>query len=276
MSNRVISVDSPTVVFRGVTKQFDSQSKDRTKRNQKINAVLNASFVASQGESIGLLGQNGSGKSTLLRMLAGAETPTYGQVVVSSQPSLLGVSPAMIPHASGAINIRLGCLAMGMTPDEVESVYPEIVAMADIGEAIDRPMSTYSSGMGARLRFAIGTAGSPELLLVDEALSTGDSAFAKKAEARMQSLLDRAGTLFLVSHAAQTIEKNCARAIWMHNGEIISDGVSKDVCKQYRTWVQYKVKDDKESAEKVLSEAVNSYCVPSIAFDMELIDLLEE
>lgn len=271
MSSDFISISSPTVVFKNVTKQYPSKSSNRKLRRQKVTAVRNASFVAEQGESIGLLGQNGSGKSTLLKMVAGAEVPTSGQILVSSQPTLLGVSAAMVPTLSGAKNIYLGCLAMGMSSQEAEEAFADIVQMADIGEAIDRPMNTYSSGMGARLKFAIGTAASPELLLVDEALSTGDSGFASKAEARMQALLDRAGSLFLVSHAAQTIEKNCKRAIWMNFGEIVADGESEVVCQQYRTWVQYRVKEEYEKADALLKEVADSYISPEIFFDSEMI-----
>src|SRR5699024_1297082 len=137
-----------------------------------VNALRGVSFAARHGELIGIVGQNGSGKSTLLRMMAGLEAPTTGTILTSSTPILLGVNAALIPDLSGVENVTLGCLAMGMTPDEAEAALPEIVELAGIGRSIYRPMRTYSSGMGARLRFAIAVSARPEILLIDEALST--------------------------------------------------------------------------------------------------------
>lgn len=270
MYDEVQSVGEPCVVFSNVSKAYPSNSSRAKLRRKKVKAVQRASFVAAKGESIGLLGQNGSGKSTLLRMVAGAEQPTAGLIRVSSQPTLLGVSAAMVPHLSGEKNIRLGCLAMGMTPEESDEAFSDIVEMTDIGDAIYRPMDTYSSGMAARLKFAIGTAGNPELLLVDEALSTGDSAFASRAEARMQEMIDRSGTFMLVSHAAKTIENNCQRAIWMHFGKIISDGPSEIVCGQYRTWVQLRTEDRNKEADALIRKTKSEYVKPAIVFDADI------
>lgn len=270
MFDNVQSINDPCVVFSNVSKEYPSNSSRAKLRRNKVKAVQRASFVATKGESIGLLGQNGSGKSTLLRMVAGAEQPTSGTIRVSSQPTLLGVSAAMVPHLSGEKNIRLGCLAMGMAPEECDEAFAEIVEMTDIGDAIYRPMDTYSSGMAARLKFAIGTAGNPELLLVDEALSTGDSAFASRAQARMQKMIDRSGTFMLVSHAAKTIENNCRRAIWMHYGRIISDGPADVVCGEYRTWVQLRTEQRNEDAETLVRKAQLNYVKPSIVFDSEV------
>lgn len=270
MYDSVQSISEPCVVFSNVSKEYPSNSSRAKLRREKVKAVQRASFVAEKGESIGLLGQNGSGKSTLLRMVAGAEHPTSGIIRVSSQPTLLGVSAAMVPHLSGEKNIRLGCLAMGMTPEECDEAFADIVQMTDIGDAIYRPMDTYSSGMAARLKFAIGTAGKPELLLVDEALSTGDSAFASRAEARMQQMIDRSGTFMLVSHAAKTIENNCRRAIWMHYGKIISDGPSDVVCGQYRTWVQLRTEGRNDDAAKLVQKVQAEYTKPTIVFDSQV------
>ena len=265
------SVSDPCVVFSNVSKEYPSNSSKKRLRRSKVKAVRDASFVARKGESIGLLGQNGSGKSTLLRMVAGAEQPTGGVVRLSTEPTLLGVSAALVPHLSGEKNIRLGCLAMGMSLEQCDEALEDIIAMTDIGDAIYRPMDTYSSGMAARLKFAIGTAGSPELLLVDEALSTGDSAFASRAEERMQKMIGRAGTFFLVSHAATTIERNCARSIWMHYGEIISDGDSKTVCAQYRSWVQLRTEKRNDEADALIDKVRRAYVRPRIIFDSEIV-----
>lgn len=271
MSVESQSISEPTVVCRHVTKTFRSFSSNRKKRREKVNAVVDVNLVSSRGESIGLLGQNGSGKSTLLRLIAGTDSLTSGEIFTTSRPSLLGVSSALVPTVSGATNIKLGCLALGMSQAEINEVYPELIDLVDLGDAIDRPLNTYSSGMSARLNFAIGTASSPEILIVDEALSTGDSAFTSRAGDRMKELLESAGTLFYVSHAAKSVEQTCERAIWMHSGEIVADGDSKEVCEVYRTWVQYRTIDEPAKAEKLLSETAASYLQPNIILDSEAV-----
>ncbi|MDR7329894.1 teichoic acid transport system ATP-binding protein [Corynebacterium guangdongense] len=158
-----------------------------------------------------------------------------------------------------------------MEQSEIDEIYPELVELVDLGEAIDRPLNTYSSGMSARLNFAIGTAASPEILIVDEALSTGDANFASRAGDRMKKLLERAGTLFFVSHAAKSVEQTCERAIWMHNGAIVADNDSETVCESYRTWVQHRTVGDMEKAEKLLEQARRDYIPPQIVFDSEVI-----
>lgn len=265
------SVHDPTVVCRNVSKEYRSFSTVRQKRREKVRAVVNVNLVASRGESIGLLGQNGSGKSTLLRMIAGTDSPTRGEIFTTSHPTLLGVSSALVPTASGAKNIQLGCLALGMKPDEIDEVYGELVELVDLGDAINRPLNTYSSGMGARLKFAIGTASSPEILIVDEALSTGDAAFASRAGDRMKKLLDGAGTLFYVSHAAKSVESTCDRALWMDQGEIVADGDSESVCHAYRSWVQYRTTGENEKTDRLLRDTRRSYLPPQIILDSEIV-----
>ena len=205
-----------------------------------VRAVKPLSFVAQQGESIGILGQNGSGKSTLLSMIAGNESPTTGEILVSNQPSLLSVSAALQPHLSGVQNVRLGLLAKGLTPEEAEELVMPVATWASIGDAIHRPLSTYSSGMAARLKFAISTAIRPKILLVDEALATGDSTFNRRAQERMDQFLEEAATVFIVSHSAGTIRQHCSRALWLHDGNLVTDLPAKMAVKWYERWSRAK------------------------------------
>lgn len=227
----------------------------RRSRRITVEAVKDVSFAVSQGEFVGLVGRNGSGKSSLLRVVAGLETPTSGAVYSVAQPVLIGVNAALIPALTGAENITLGCLAMGMTPHQAESARPGIEELAGLGEAIHRPMRTYSSGMGARLRFAISRAGSPRVLLIDEALSTGDASFEDRSRAAMDEVLQQAGTVFLVSHAAQTIEKLCTRAIWLDEGRLIMDGPAEEVARKYRWFAHVLAQGDEEKAAGLLADA---------------------
>ena len=200
---------------------------------QVINAVNGVSFETRRGEAIGVIGSNGSGKSTLLSALAGLIKPTSGEILVSSEPKLLGVGAVLLNGATGIRNIRLGCLALGMSSEELDDRVAEIVEFTGLGEAIDRPLKTYSAGMRARLHFAISTAVQPEILLVDEALSVGDKEFRKKSRAKIESLLANAGTLFLVSHSTKQIERLCTRGLWLEKGKILGDGPITDVIAQY-------------------------------------------
>lgn len=198
-----------------------------------IEAVNGISFETRRGEAIGVIGSNGSGKSTLLSALAGLIKPTSGEILVSCEPKLLGVGAVLLNGATGIRNIRLGCLALGMSSDELDDRVAEIVEFTGLGEAIDRPLKTYSAGMRARLHFAISTAVQPEILLVDEALSVGDKDFRKKSRAKIESLLANAGTLFLVSHSTNEIQRLCTRGLWLEKGKILADGPVTDVVAEY-------------------------------------------
>lgn len=199
----------------------------------EIHALRGVSFVANHGESIGIIGRNGAGKSTLLKALAGLVPASSGRVFVSSQPLLLGVSAAMVPALTGERNIMLGCLALGLSKREVRERFHEIVDFAGIGDFVYLPMNTYSSGMQARLRFAISASVVPEILMIDEALSTGDAEFRVKSTRKIQEIRDQAGTIFLVSHSNSSIEENCERTIWIDEGMIRADGATSEVLSEY-------------------------------------------
>jgi teichoic acid transport system ATP-binding protein len=200
---------------------------------RSVHAVRGVSLNAYRGEAIGLIGPNGSGKSTLLRAIAGLMAPSQGIVWTRGQASLLGVSAAMMGKMSGEQNILLGCLAIGMTPAEIAEEYDGIVEFAGIGEFVHLPMNTYSSGMGARLRFAIAAARAPDILLIDEALATGDAQFRRRSEQRILELREKAGTVFLVSHGLGIIRASCTRTIWLESGKIVLDGDTTTVVDAY-------------------------------------------
>jgi teichoic acid transport system ATP-binding protein len=200
---------------------------------REVHAVRGVSLIARRGEAIGLIGPNGSGKSTLLRAIAGLMTPESGAIYTQGQPSLLGVAAALMNDMTGERNVVLGCLAMGMTPEEVREHYDAICEFADIGEFISLPMKTYSSGMAARLRFAIAAAKSHEVLLIDEALATGDAEFRRRSEARIRELREAAGTVVLVSHGLGVVRETCGRAIWLEKGRVVADGEANAVVDAY-------------------------------------------
>lgn len=222
---------------------------------REIHAVKGATFTTRRGEAVGLIGPNGSGKSTLLRAIAGVMPPASGAIYTQGEPSLLSVGAVLIPEMSGERNVYLGCLAMGMTPEEARDAYDGIVEFSGLDElAISLPMSTYSSGMSARLRFAIAAAKTREVLLIDEALATGDAQFRRRSERRIRELCDEAGTIFLVSHGLQVIRDTCNRAIWLDKGEIVMDGPVDDVVDAYEDRYDPEAKDRRE--RRMLDEGV--------------------
>lgn len=272
---------SPTVVVRNVSKTYNvypggsKRSLFGGRKRIEVHALKDISFVTRAGESIGVLGRNGSGKSTLMSIIAGNESPTQGSVLVSEQPTLLGVSAALQPNLTGRQNVRIGLLAMGLTPDEVAEIEGPVAEWAEIGDAVDRPLITYSSGMKARLKFSISTAVRREVLLVDEALSTGDATFAARAKERMDSFLENAGTVFLVSHGPQAIKQHCNRAIWIHDGVMIADGDVDEVADAYRAWSHFAAQKNREKAAKVMDRLAKQFDPPRIILDSEAATGLE-
>ena len=194
---------------------------------------------------------------------------------MKSKPSLLGVSSALQPKLTGVENIRLGLLAMGVKSTDLENYVESVVATSSLKrEALVRPMNTYSSGMRARLTFSIATALSPEILLIDEALGTGDSTFAKTARARMESMLQNSATVFVVSHSAATLRKTCRDAIWIHDGEIVADGSLKDISREYAKWGRFTADNQVEKASEVIDWNRSNYIRPNIVLASEVDEYL--
>ncbi len=270
-----------TVVARHVSKTYPLTSRGsqhllfKKKSDRGVEALKDVSFVSEAGESIGVVGRNGAGKSTLFKLISGAESPSQGEIFVSSTPTLLGVSSALQGKLTGRDNIRLGLFAMGLSPGEAEQIEGEVAEFAEITDAVDRPLKTYSSGMRARLVFAVSTAVRREILLVDEALSTGDSAFADRAQERMNSFLDEAGTVFIVSHGAGTIKKYCTRALWIHEGQVIMDSSAQETSDLYVKWSKMRSRGENERAEELMARCRRDYKPPKILFDDEVASFLD-
>jgi teichoic acid transport system ATP-binding protein len=191
---------------------------------REVHAIRGVSFVAYRGDAVGVIGRNGSGKTTLLRAIAGLLPPEQGDVYIDGEAALLGVNAALLDDLTGERNVVLGCLAMGMSKAQTKERFPSIVDFSGVGDFIDLPMKAYSSGMGSRLRFAIAASKSQDILLVDEALATGDAEFRVKSHARIQELRKDAGTVFLVAHNLEEVEQTCNRVIWMERGKIVTQG----------------------------------------------------
>lgn len=234
MAEPMVIVDGLHIVYRvygaGGDKGTAATALLRMLRRQRrpsireVHAIRGLSFVAYRGDAVGIIGRNGSGKSTLLRAIAGLLPPEKGAVYTTGEASLLGVNAALMDDLTGDRNVVLGCLAMGMTRQEVKDRYQEVVDFSGVGEFIDLPMRAYSTGMASRLRFAIASARNHDVLLIDEALATGDAEFRLKSHRRIEELRAHAGTVFLVAHNLNEIEETCNRVIWLEKGKIVMDG----------------------------------------------------
>lgn len=234
-----------SVVRRGLRKLSGNESM------VDVHALRELSLIAYHGEAIGVIGLNGSGKSTLMNLICGKMQPTSGAVYASSTPIMLGVSAALVPDLSGAHNVVLGCLAMGLSRTEIADKHEAIMELAGLGSSINLPMRSYSAGMSSRLRFAIAAAIDPEILIIDEALNTGDDEFRGRTKERMDQLRQQAGCVFLVSHSLKTIQDLCTRVIWIDKGDLLFDGDTETALAWYRKYTKELAKGDRFAAAKI-------------------------
>jgi teichoic acid transport system ATP-binding protein len=188
---------------------------------REVAALRHVSFEVPEGQVVGVVGANGAGKSTLMRTVAGILPPSEGRVEVHGRVStLLALGVGFNRRLTGRENVILGGLAAGLSRDQLQERYEEIVAFAELEDFMDMPMRTYSSGMYGRLAFAVAVNMDPDILLIDEALSVGDARFRKKSFKKMRELCSQDRTILLVSHALGSITELCDTAIWMHKGEL--------------------------------------------------------
>ncbi|HXE67118.1 MAG TPA: ABC transporter ATP-binding protein [Rhodanobacteraceae bacterium] len=197
-------------------------------------AVRNVGFDVRKGETVGIVGRNGSGKSTLLQMICGTLNPTCGTIAVNGRvAALLELGAGFNPEFTGRESVRLSGLLYGLSEQELNARFDAILDFAGIGDFIDQPIKTYSSGMYVRLAFSVAINVSPDVLVVDEALSVGDEAFQRKCFARIDAIRDAGATVLFVSHATGTVMELCDRAILLDEGEMIADGTPKFVVSRY-------------------------------------------
>ncbi len=202
-------------------------------------ALQDISFTVEKGDRVGVLGFNGAGKSTLLKVIAGVLKPTKGSVKVSGVIApMLELGAGFVMNYSGKENVYLYGATMGYSRKFIEEKYDEIVEFSELGDFIDVPVKNYSSGMRARLGFAIATAVEPEILILDEVLSVGDAKFRQKSEAKIRSMFDKGITVLFVSHSTQQVLNICNKAIILEKGKLIAQGDAKEICEKYNQMVK--------------------------------------
>jgi lipopolysaccharide transport system ATP-binding protein len=209
-------------------------NRGKKKLSRDFWALHDVSFEVRKGETIGIIGRNGSGKSTLLQLICGTLNPTSGEVHTSGRiAALLELGSGFNPEFTGRENVFLNAALLGLTRDEISERYESIVEFADIGDFIDQPVKTYSSGMIVRLAFAVQAQISPDILIVDEALAVGDARFQAKCFARLNQLKDQGTSILLVTHSSEQIVSHCSRAILLDGGRMIDSGEPRAVVNRY-------------------------------------------
>lgn len=199
-----------------------------------IRALEDLTLTIKDGDRVGLLGHNGAGKSTLLRLLSGVYEPSSGRAAIKGEiGSLIDVSFGIDPEATGRENIYLRGALLGLTRANINAKLEEIIDFSELGDFIDMPVRTYSSGMHLRLAFSVSTIIRPEILLMDEWLSVGDEGFRVRAEARMNELVESTHILVIASHSRELVKETCNRAIWLEHGKIKMDGTPDEVTQAY-------------------------------------------
>lgn len=218
------------------------------KEVKEFKALTDVSFHVNKGEIVGIIGNNGAGKSTLLKILTGVSFPSSGEVNVNGRvSSLLELGTGFNPELTGEENIYFNGSLMGLTQDEIDKVKDNIIEFADIGEFINQPVKSYSSGMYARLAFAVAININPDILIVDEILSVGDVGFQKKCMDKFNEFKEAGKTVLYVSHGLETVQTFCERAIWLEKGRVVDIGPSFDIVEKY--YDKLMKSDDKEELE---------------------------
>ncbi|MFN6531311.1 ABC transporter ATP-binding protein [Nostoc sp. ChiSLP03a] len=210
--------------------------------SQEFWALQDINLDVAKGETLGIIGQNGSGKSTLLQIIAGTLTPTTGEIEVKGRVSaLLELGSGFNPEFTGRQNVFFNGQILGLSRAEIEAKFDKIASFAEIGDFMEEPVKTYSSGMFVRLAFSVAINVNPEVLIVDESLAVGDGIFVHRCMAKIRDFQDTSGTILFVSHDIGSISRLCSKALWINKGLIVDSGKPPEVCKHYQAWVHEEV-----------------------------------
>lgn len=248
-------MSEPIITFKHVSKTYILYKNDQARfkalfikpRNPKTNRALNdVSFEINRGESVGIVGDNGAGKSTLLKMITGVAFPDEGEIIVDGKvAALLELTAGFSMEMTGRENIYLKGYILGLEDEYIKEIEEHIIEFAQLGDYIDQPVRTYSSGMKMRLGFAINVNIEPDVLVVDEALAVGDASFKKKCKEKIKEIIEAGTTVLYVSHNASSVKEICPRSIYLRKGSVIYDGNTEDTLKVYNDYKE-SVKNQKK------------------------------
>ena len=254
-NQRSTDKNTAIITFKDVSKTYILYKNDQARfkalffkpKNPKTNKALNkVSFSINRGESVGIVGDNGAGKSTLLKMITGVAFPDEGEITVDGKvAALLELTAGFSPEMTGRENIYLKGYILGLEDDYIKEIEESIIEFAELGDYIDQPVRTYSSGMKMRLGFAINVNIEPDVLVVDEALAVGDASFKRKCKDKIKSIISAGTTVLYVSHNADSVKEICPRAIYLRKGSVIYDGKTEDTLKVYHDYKESQKKKKK-------------------------------
>ncbi len=230
-----VLLENAGIFYRRNASFFLSKSKNLRKSKDHW-ALRGINLHISEGETVAFIGRNGSGKSTISRLISGSLLPDEGRVVVKGKVQLLALGVGFRPNMTGRENVIISGTLLGMTRREVFEKLDEIIEFTELDDFIDEPVRTYSAGMKSRLGFAVSTVVCPDILILDEVMSTGDASFRKKAHERMNKMRDRTKTILMVSHNPAQLREFCLRVIWFDKGRIVLDGGVEDVLPCYQAF----------------------------------------
>lgn len=247
------------IIAKNITKKYKLYNNNRERILDLISpkdygedfyALADVSFEAEKGDVIGFLGINGSGKSTLANIIAGIVPQTRGTVEVNGDASLIAVNAGLKNDLTGRDNIELKCLMLGFNKQQIKEMEPDIIEFSELGKFIDQPVKSYSSGMKSRLGFAISVTVNPDILIIDEALSVGDKAFAEKCLAKMREFKAKGKTMIFVSHSLGQMKEFCDKALWLEFGMVRDFGPIQEILPKYENFLKdWKKKSNKEREE---------------------------
>lgn len=240
------------IEIKNLTKTYNMYAKPKDRMKEALNplkksyhdifyALKDVNIFVEKGEMIGFVGENGSGKSTLLKIITGVLTPTNGSIEINGKiAALLELGSGFNPEYNGYENIYLNGMVLGFSREEIDEMIEDIIAFADIGDHINQPVKTYSSGMFVRLAFAVAINVDPDILIVDEALAVGDLEFQLKCMEKFTELRNSGKTILFVSHDINSVRRFCDRVYWLKNGEVVSEGKTMEVTEEYDNYLKKK------------------------------------
>lgn len=254
------------IIAKNITKKYKlyNSTKERLfdlllpkEYGEDFYALAGVSFEAERGDVVGFVGINGSGKSTLANIIAGIVPETAGAVQVNGEVSLIAVAAGLKGDLTGRDNIELKLLMLGFNKDEIKALEPDIIEFSELGNFIDQPVKSYSSGMRSRLGFAISVNIDPDILIIDEALSVGDKAFAEKSLAKMKEFKEKGKTMIFVSHSISQMKQFCDKILWLEYGMVKDFGTVDEIIPKYEAFLNQYKKMNKKEKEQYRLEALD-------------------
>lgn len=286
-----LEVNNLSKVYRMYQRPLDRLKEALLRKpfRETFESLRNINLSVPHGQLLGIIGDNGAGKSTLLKICAGTLTPTTGAVITRGRvAALLELGTGFHPEFTGRKNIFLNAALQGLTGSEIREIEPSIIDFAELGQFIDMPLKTYSSGMIVRLAFSIATSVDPDILIIDEALSVGDQYFQKKCIDRIMEFREKEKTIIFCSHSMYMVNQLCQRTIWLENGRVRADGLAHHITAGYETYTREKGQDRKpaqspgpaKAVEKapviIRSITINNHNEPATLGYKESLDIIME